>query len=116
MRSSNCLDRDAQIRLVRLLRWRDAHARTADLPRSWVLDNELAASLARREPESREAVGEAIRAHPKGPRKLVDAIWSALTTPVDGEAETPDAGIAERRDKSRIKAMQDAVSKRAAEL
>ena len=116
MRSAQFIDRDAQARLLRLLRWRDTHAREADLPRSWVLDNELAATLARLAPDSREAVGDAIGAHPKGPRKLVDAIWSALGTPLDDEADAPDATLAERRDKARVKAMQDAVSRRAAEL
>lgn len=116
MRSAQFIDRDAQARLLRLLRWRDSHAREADLPRSWVLDNELAATLARTVPTSRDAVADAIRAHPKGPRKLVDAIWTALGTPLDDEADAPDATIAERRDKSRIKALQDAVSRRAAEL
>jgi len=43
MRSASFLDRDAQVRLLRLLRWRDTHARVADLPRSWVLDNETKA-------------------------------------------------------------------------
>jgi ribonuclease D len=116
MRSAQFLDRDAQVRLLRLLRWRDAHARTADLPRSWVLDNELAATLARNTPGSRDDLGEAIRAHPKGPRKLVDAIWTALATPLADEAEIPDATQAERRDKGRIRALQDAVAGRAAEL
>ncbi|WP_027082655.1 ribonuclease D [Lysobacter sp. HA18] len=116
MRSAQFLDRDGQARMLRLLRWRDAHARVADLPRSWVLDNELAAALARPEPTDRDVIAETIRAHPKGPRKLVDAIWNALVTPLPDEADAPDAAQAERRDKSRIKAMQDAVSKRAAEL
>ncbi|WP_133498442.1 ribonuclease D [Cognatilysobacter terrigena] len=116
MRSAQFFDRDAQARLLRLLRWRDAHARTADLPRSWVLDNELAATLARSVPTDRDVIAEAIRAHPKGPRKLVDAIWNALVTPLSDEAEAPDAAQAERRDKNRIKAMQDAVSERATEL
>jgi ribonuclease D len=116
MRTANFLDRDAQVRLLRLLRWRDAHARTADLPRSWVLDNELAASLARIPSPTRDAVADAIQAHPKGPRKLVDAVWSALATPLTDEADAPDAAIGERRDKSKVKALQDAVSKRAAEL
>ncbi|WP_238382838.1 ribonuclease D [Cognatilysobacter segetis] len=116
MRTASFLDRGAQLRLLRLLRWRDAHARTADLPRGWVLDNELAASLARLPDPTRDDVGEAIRAHPKGPRKLVDAVWSAMTTALPDEAEAPDAALAERRDKSRLKALQDAVSRRAAEL
>lgn len=116
MRTAQFFDRDAQARLLRLLRWRDVHARQADLPRSWVLDNELAASLARHAPASRDAVGEAVRAHPKGPRKLIDAIWHAVTTPLPDEAAMPDASLAERRDKSKLKALQDAVSRRAAEL
>jgi ribonuclease D len=116
MRTANFLDRDAQVRLLRLLRWRDAHARTADLPRSWVLHNELAASLARIPSPTRDTVADAIQAHPKGPRKLVDAVWSALATPLTDEADAPDAAIGERRDKSKVKALQDAVSKRAAEL
>lgn len=116
MRSAQFLDGPAQIRLLRLLRWRDAHARTADLPRSWVLDNELAAALARQLPGDRDAIGETVRAHPKGPRKLVDAIWTALNTPLDDEAAAPDAAVADRRDKNRLRALQDAVARRATEL
>lgn len=116
MRSAQFLDRAAQARLLRLLRWRDTHARTADLPRSWVLDNELAATIARQAPPTRDALDELVRSHPKGPRKLVDAVWAALSTPLADEADAPDATLAERRDKARIKALQDAVSRKAAEL
>ena len=116
MRSAQFFDRDAQVRLVRLLRWRDVHAREADLPRSWVLDNELAATLARHGGASRDAVRDAVNAHAKGPRKLIDAIWTALSTPLADEDLMPDATIAERRDKSRVKALQDAVAKHAAAL
>lgn len=116
MRSAQFLDRAAQARLLRLLRWRDAHARTADLPRSWVLDNELAATIARQAPATRDALDDLVRSHPKGPRKLVDAVWNALSTPLADEADAPDAAMADRRDKSRIKALQDAVSRKAADL
>lgn len=116
MRSAQFLDMAAQARLLRLLRWREAHARRADLPRSWVLDNELAYALARTPPATREALSQAIAAHPKGPRKLVDALWEALTRSLPDEADAPDASIAERRDKARIRALQDAVARRAAEL
>lgn len=116
MRSASFLDRDAQARLLRLLRWRDAHAKVADLPRSWVLDNELAVAIARTPPASRDALAEVIRAHPKGPRKLVDAIWAAQGQRLDDEAEAPDASMAERRDRGRVRALQDAVAKVAADL
>lgn len=116
MRSAQFLDAAAQARLLRLLRWRDGHARRADLPRSWVLDNELAHGLARNPPASREALSQVVGAHPKGPRKLVDALWDALATPLPDEADAPDAAIADRRDKARMRALQDAVAARAAEL
>ena len=116
MRSAHFLDLDAQRRLVRLLRWREAHARDSDRPRSWILDNELAVALARTPPADRDALQAQLDAHPKAPRKLGDAIWRALSTPLDDEAETPDAGVAEKRDKNRVRQMQDAVAARSAEL
>lgn len=116
MRSAQFLDRAGQARLLRLLRWRDVHARQADLPRSWVLDNELAFTIARTPPETRDALAQVIAAHPKGPRKLVDAIWAALSTALADENDAPDASLAERRDKARIRALQDAVARRASEL
>lgn len=116
MRSAQFLDTAAQARLLRLLCWRDEHARRADLPRSWVLDNELAYGIARNPPASRDALAQVVSAHPKGPRKLVDALWSALSTALPDEADAPDASIAERRDKARMRAMQDAVARRAGEL
>src|SRR5690606_18377 len=41
-RASQFLDEDSRVRLLRLLRWREQHARDRDRPRSWILDNELA--------------------------------------------------------------------------
>lgn len=116
MRSAHFLDIEAQRRLVRLLRWREAHARDSDRPRSWILDNELAVALARIPPTDRDALQAQLDAHPKAPRKLGDAIWRALATPLDDEADTPDAGIAEKRDKNRVRQLQDAVAARSAEL
>ncbi|MGH8084865.1 MAG: ribonuclease D [Lysobacter sp.] len=116
MRSAHFLDLDAQRRLVRLLRWREAHARDSDRPRSWILDNELAVALARTPPADRDALQAQLDAHPKAPRKLGDAIWRALSTPLDDEADTPDASVAEKRDKNRVRQLQDAVAARSAEL
>ncbi len=116
MRSAQFLDLDAQRRLVRLLRWREAHARDSDRPRSWILDNELAVALARDEPVDRDALQAQLDVHPKAPRKLGGAIWRALNTPVPDEADTPDAGIAEKRDKNRLRQLQLAVAARSAGL
>ncbi|WP_031370562.1 ribonuclease D [Lysobacter antibioticus] len=116
MRSAQFLDLPAQRRLVRLLRWRDAYARDSDRPRSWILDNELAVSIARQVPADRDALQRQLDAHPKAPRKLGDAIWTALSTELADEDQTPDAGVAETRDKQRLRQLQEAVATRSAAL
>ncbi|HEV8693627.1 MAG TPA: ribonuclease D [Lysobacter sp.] len=116
LRTAQFLDRDAQRRLVRLLRWRDAYARDNDRPRGWILDNELATMLARNPPMDRAALQDQLDVIPKAPRKLADVIWTAMTTPLPDEAEAPDASTGETRDKQRLRKLQDAVSKRSAEL
>jgi ribonuclease D len=115
MRSAQFLDAPAQHRLLRLLRWRDAHARRADRPRSWILDNELATALARKPPADRAALQRQLEATPKSPRALGDAIWAALETPLDDEADAPLAR-ADDRDKARMRGLQDAVAALSAEL
>jgi len=116
MRSAQFLDRDAQRLLVRLLRWRDVYARESDRPRNWILDNELAVAIARKAPPDPEALKAQLDAHPKAPRKLAEAIWQALNSPLVDEAEIPDASVGERRDKNRLRQLQEAVAARSAEL
>ncbi len=116
MRSAQFLDAGAQRRLVRLLRWRDVQARSSDKPRSWILDNELAVGLARNPPEDRAALQKVFDAQPKAPRKLADAVWTALTTPLADEDDTPLARNASDGDKAALKRLQDAVSQRSADL
>ena len=116
MRSAQFLDRDAQLRLLRLLRWRDVYARQNDRPRSWILDNELAVTLARTPPVDRAGLQRTLDAIPKSPRRLTDAIWSALNTPLSDEGDAPDAVQSEQRDKQRLRKLQDAVAARSAEL
>lgn len=115
MRAAQSMDAAGQRRLLRLLRWRDAYARDHDRPRNWILDNELAAALARRPPADRAALQRQLEATPKAPRKLDAAIWEALETPLPDEHQAPQA-IDGERDKARLRALQDAVSQVAAEL
>ncbi|KRA52541.1 ribonuclease D [Pseudoxanthomonas sp. Root65] len=116
MRSAQFLDADAQRRLVRLLRWRETQARASDKPRSWILDNELAVALARTPPEDKGALLRLFDTQPKAPRKLADAVWQALATPLDDESSMPVARAATDGDKAQVKRLQDAVSARSAEL
>ncbi len=115
MRSAQFLDAPAQARLVRMLRWREQHARRSDRPRGWILDNELAVSLARANPADPRALQAQLDAAPKAPRGLRDALWDALSTPLPDEGEIPLAR-GEERDKKQLRALQDAVAATAAEL
>lgn len=115
LRSAQFLNRDAQIRVLRLLRWRETHARRSDRPRSWILDNELAVAIARQDPVDGVALRSLLEATPKSPRSLCDALFQAVTTPLPDEAEAPLAR-GDDRDKKQLRAMQDAVSTLAAEL
>ncbi len=116
MRSAQFMDAAAQHRLLRLLRWRDAQARSSDRPRSWILDNELAAVLARTPPADQDALGRVMEGFPKAPRKLAGAVWHALVTPLEDEAQAPLAMAANDGNKQALKKLQDAVSARTAEL
>ena len=115
IRSAQFLDIEGQRRLLRLLRWRDAHARSNDRPRSWILDNELAVTLARQKLESRLRFDALLDGHPKSPRSLRTPLWEALITPLADEAKAPLAR-GDDRDKKQLRALQEAVAKLAAEL
>ena len=115
IRSAQFLDLDGQRRLLRLLRWRDAQARTSDRPRSWILDNELAVALARQKLDSRLRFDALLDGFPKAPRNLRTPLWDALITPLPDEAQAPPVR-GDDRDKKQLRALQDAVAAVAAEL
>jgi ribonuclease D len=115
LRAAQFLDEPARRRLLRLLRWREAHARRADRPRSWILDNELALLLAREPATDPAQLQRQLDANPKAPRKLADAIWQALQTPLDDEAQAPEPRN-DDRDKQALRRLQEATAVRSAEL
>ncbi|MFT4255887.1 MAG: ribonuclease D [Pseudoxanthomonas sp.] len=116
MRSAQFLDADAQRVLLRLLRWRDVQARSSDRPRNWILDNELAATLARTPPADFAALTAWLDRTPKSPRKLAEPLWRALTIPLPDEADLPLARNASNEDKAALKRLQDAVAAKSREL
>jgi ribonuclease D len=115
VRAAQYLDRDGQIRLLRLLRWRDTYARDNDRPRSWILDPEFAVALARTPPADLPALQARLDAEPKAPRTLAEVIWSALRTPLPDEASAP-AVRSDESDKNGLRKLQQAVATRSAEL
>lgn len=116
VRTAQFLDRDGNVRLLRLLRWREAYARRQDRPRSWILDNELACQLARTPPRDPQALQAALDGHPKAPRRLNDLLWDALQTPLEDEADAPLPRAEDQRDRQTFKRLQQAVAARSAEL
>ena len=115
LRAAQYLDTPSQHRLLRLLRWRDAHARTSNLPRTWILDNELAVALARDDAGDKAVLDQQLARHAKAPRKLLDDIWNAMHAPLADEADAP-APRTDEVDKKRLRRLQDATAARSAEL
>ena len=115
LRSAQFLDPAGQARLLRLLRWRELQARRSDRPRGWILDNELAVSLARANPADERALQAHLDASPKAPRGLRDALWEALATALADEDAMPLAR-GDDRDRKQLRALQDVVASTAAEL
>lgn len=115
LRAAQFLDAGGQHRLLRLLRWRDLYARDNDRPRNWILDNELATALAREPAADAAALQQKLDSHPKAPRKLGGAIWTAMATPLPDEADAP-LPRTEERDRNAVRRLQDAVALRSTEL
>ena len=115
LRGAQYLDPAGQARMLRLLRWREAQARSSDRPRSWILDNELATTLARTPPPDQSALQVVLDATPKAPRSLGAPLWQALSTPLPDEDAMPLAR-ADDRDKARLRSLQDAVAAHSAGL
>ncbi|EKQ58898.1 ribonuclease D [Xanthomonas campestris pv. leeana] len=116
LRAAQFLEPAAQRRLLRLLRWRDLQARQSDRPRSWILENELASQLARFPPADLETLLRQFDKFPKAPRKLANAVWDALNTPLPDEEHAPLAQAATDGNKAVLKRLQDTVAQRSREL
>ena len=82
-----------QAMLRRLLLWRDASARTLDVPRPWLLDDTLALNLAQQPPrtlaelEQRSRGQRALRSAPRS------ELFALLQTPVSDEETATTASI-----------------------
>lgn len=117
LRSAQRLPPDGQLRVRRLLQWRELVARRSDRPKGWILDNELVVLLAQRPPARREEFEQRLDAHPKAPKKQRGEIWDLLVAPItDEEREFPLAREDDPTLREPLKRMQAAVAARAAEL
>lgn len=104
------LDRLSQARLRRLLRWREQAARQRDLPKRWLLDNDLALELARRPPAQPEALAAQLAAS-RAARRLGAEIAPLLAAAIDAdEASMPLCRELDRVDRDRLKGLQEVVA------
>ncbi len=116
IRPAALLDRPAQARLRRLLLWRERTAQQKDLPKRWLLDNDVAVQLARKPPTSAHALAALLEGS-RSAKRLQDAIAEVLEAPMsDDEANMPLARDGDRTDKTRLKSLQAVVAERAAAL
>lgn len=116
MRAAQFLEPQAQLRLLRLLRWRDQQARRSDKPRSWILDNELATTLARQPPSDLMSMARLFERFPKAPRKHAQVIWDVMNSALDDENQAPQAMASTDASKAMLKKLQEAVTTRSREL
>ena len=117
IRPAQRMPRESQIRLRRLLLWRDEEARIADKPRRWILDNDTAIRLADRPPESYAVFERFLDAQPKAPRRKREQLWDLLqAAPSAEEQDIPLAESTEDVDKNALRALQAEVAAVATEL
>jgi len=117
IRSNQPLDAEAQLRLRRILQWRDARAIERNKPKRWIIDNDAAFALARTELASVDDIDAIFARYPKAPKSARQHLFALLQKPFDDEergaplAREPDAAT-----KARLKALQQAVLAKAQEL
>lgn len=117
IRSNQPLDAEAQLRLRRILRWRDARAIEKNKPKRWIIDNDAAFALARQRFGSIDELDAVLARYPKAPKGARSQLFALLEKPFDAEElAAPLAGEPDAAQKARLKALQQAVLGKAQEL
>lgn len=117
LRSNQPLDADAQRRLRRILRWRDARAIEKNRPKRWIIDNDAAFALARQGVASPAELEALLARYPKAPKSAAGQLFALLEKPFDAEElAAPLACEPDAAQKARLKALQQAVLDKAQTL
>lgn len=117
VRSNPPLDREAQLRLRRILRWRDARAIEKNKPKRWIIDNDAAVALARQRLAYLDELDAVLARYPKAPKAARNHLFALLEKPFDAEElAAPLASEPDATQKSRLKALQQAVLDKAQAL
>lgn len=110
---------EAQLRLQRVLRWRDDTARKLDRPRPWILDDAHALALSRQPPRSPQELFERVQGQRalRGPqRNELLALLQEPATPGELAALAPIPPAPKGEIKRTVDAMREVVQNVAAKL
>jgi ribonuclease D len=117
LRSNLGLDQGAQIRLRRLLQWRDQRAIEKDKPKRWIIDNDVASALCRQSLNDISELDNIMARFPKSPKGVRSHLFALLQKPFDDEElHAPIVSEPAQTQKLQLKAMQQAVLDIATEL
>lgn len=116
-RSNQALDQSAQLRLRRILRWRDHRAIEKNKPKRWIIDNDVAFAVCRNELADLNALEGILARFPKSPKGASKHLFAMLQKPFDQEElQAPTIAEPAQNQKSQLKALQQVVLTIATEL
>ena len=117
MRANQGLNQEAQIRLRRILRWRDQRAIEKDKPKRWIIDNDVATALSRHAIQSIDELDHIMARFPKSPKGARNHLFALLQKPLDAEEfSAPIISEPAQTQKKQLKAMQQVVLEIATDL
>lgn len=117
VRTNQPLDQYAQLRLRRLLCWRDQRAIEKNKPKRWIIDNDVAFALSRNSITDIDSLDGILARYPKSPRSASKNLFALLQRPFDDqELQAPIVAEPAQNQKAQLKALQQAVLNIATEL
>jgi ribonuclease D len=117
VRTNQPLDQHAQLRLRRLLRWRDQRAIEKNKPKRWIIDNDVAFALSRNAINDIDVLEGILARFPKSPKGASKHLFALLQKPFDDEElQAPVVTEPAQNQKVQLKALQQIVLGIASEL
>lgn len=117
IRTNQSMDQSAQLRLRRILRWRDQRAIEKNKPKRWIIDHDVAFALSRNPLSDIHELDQIMSRYPKSPKGARANLFALLQKPFDEEErQAPTIAEPAQQQKSQLKALQQVVVNVAAEL
>ncbi|MBP6299633.1 MAG: ribonuclease D [Arenimonas sp.] len=117
VRTNQSLDQGAQLRLRRLLVWREQRAIEKNKPKRWIIDNDVAFALSRNPITDINTIDHILARYPKSPKGARAHLFALLQKPFsEEELQAPTIAEPAQNHKSQLKALQQVVLEVASEL